>query len=160
MVGKTKINIFKNMTEKELDDELHKKHYDVRYYQRLVAMKIFSEINNQSKVAKLIGRSYDSVHRWAQDCEAYGLEGLRPNFNGGRPPLLNEDDEKRLKELIIANLPMSKTDVKRLISDEFDIEFSLPHVCTILKKLDFNYGKPRPRFYDSPEDKEEIYKKN
>lgn len=30
-------------------------------------------------------------------------------------------------------------DVQQILNDEFDIEFSLPHVCSIVRKLGFDY---------------------
>ena len=45
------------------------------------------------------------------------------------------------------------------LKDDFGIEFSLPHVCNIVRQLGFNYGKPRPKFREAPENGEEILKK-
>ena len=30
-------------------------------------------------------------------------------------------------------------DVQQILNDEFNIEFSLPHVCSIVRKLGFDY---------------------
>ena len=34
---------------------------------------------------------------------------------------------------------LSMVDVQHILNDEFNVEFSLPHVCNIVRKLGFDY---------------------
>ena len=51
MPGKSKINIFNVMSEDELKEEIKKSKDDGRYYERLIAMKLFSKGNSLSDIA-------------------------------------------------------------------------------------------------------------
>ena len=158
-VGKSKINIFNIVDENELKSEIKKSKHDTRYYERLIAMKLFSKGNNLSNIADTLEVSYPTVHSWAKNCEKYGLEGLKPKFGGGRPSILTDEVKKELEERLLAEDNLNMTDVKNILADEMDINFSLTYVCQIVRDLGFNYGKPRPLFKEAPENKEEIFKK-
>ena len=124
MSGKSKINIFNKMSEEDLDKAIKEYNGNYRYYQRLIALNLVS---------------YLSVHRWAKACEESGLSGLMPNFAGGRPPKLTTIMEKKLYKKIDSKKNITMVDVQQILNDEFDIEFSLPHLCSIVRKLGFDY---------------------
>lgn len=139
MSGKSKINIFNKMSENELDTAIKEYNGNYRYYQRLIAMKLVSIGFSFSKVGRVLLVSYLSVHRWAKSCEESGLVGLIPDFNGGRPPRLTKSMEKKLYKKIDDENIISMVDVQRIIKKDFNIEFTLPHVCSIVRKLGFDY---------------------
>ena len=159
MVGKSKINIFNVMDEEELNEEIKKCRGDGRYHERLIAMKLFSKGNKLSDIADTLNLSYPTVHGWAKDCEKYGLDGLKPNFGGGKPSILTNEIKKEIEQRILAEDNMNMTDVKNMLANDMDIHFSLTYVCQIVRDLGFNYAKPRPTFKEAPENKEEIFKK-
>ena len=139
MSGKSKINIFNKMSEKELDKAIKEYKGNYRVYQRLIAMKLISIGFSFSKVGRVLLVSYLSVHRWDKSCEKSGLTGLIPDFCGGRPPKLTTGMEKKLYKEIESKNNISMVDVQQILNDEFNIEFSLPHVCSIVRKLGFDY---------------------
>ena len=139
MSGKSKINIFKNMSEEELDNAIKEYKGNYRCYQRLIAMKLVSMGYSFSKAGRVLLVSYLSVHRWAKACEKSGLIGLMPEFGGGRPPKLTSNMEKKLIKRIESENELSMVDVQHILNDEFNVEFSLPHVCNIVRKLGFDY---------------------
>ena len=47
--------------------------------------------------------------------------------------------EKKLYKKIESKNNISMVDVQQILNDEFNIEFSLPHVCSIVRKLGFDY---------------------
>ena len=47
--------------------------------------------------------------------------------------------EKKLYKEIESKNNISMVDVQQILNDEFNIEFSLPHVCSIVRKLGFDY---------------------
>ena len=159
MAGKSKINIFNVMDEMELKGEIKKSKSNGRYHERLIAMKLFSKGNKLSDIADTLEVSFPTVHSWAKNCEKYGLEGLKPNFGGGRPSILTDELKNELEQRILDGNNLSMTDVQKILSEDMDIHFSLTYVCQIVRNLGFNYGKPRPTFKEAPENKEEIFKK-
>ena len=91
MAGKSTIKVLNKVTKTTLDEEIAKYVAYHRYYQRLIAIRIISEGHSIAEAARIIGKSYQTVHRWAKTCEAEGLEGLKPSFGGGRPSKLTYD---------------------------------------------------------------------
>ena len=159
MAGQSKINIFNVMDENELKEEIKKSKSNGRYHERLIAMKLFSKGNKLSDIADTLEVSFPTVHSWAKNCEKYGLEGLKPNFGGGRPSILTDEIKNELEHRILDGENLSMTDVQNILSEDMGIHFSLTYVCQIVRNLGFNYGKPRPTFKEAPENKEEIFKK-
>ena len=143
MSGKSKINIFKNMSEEELDITIKEYSGNYRYYQRLIAMKLISIGFSFSKVGRILLVSYLSVHRWAKTCETSGLSVLIPDFGGGRPPKLSKNMENKLSKRIEREEKITMVGVQNILKNEYDIEFSLPHVCNIVRKLGFDYIQPK-----------------
>ena len=139
MSGKSKINIFKNMSEEELDIAIKEYSGNYRYYQRLIAMKLISIGYSFSKVGRILLVSYLSVHRWAKACETSGLTGLVPEFGGGRPPKLSKNMENRLSKRIESEEKITMVEVQNILKTEYNTEFTLPHVCNIVRKLGFDY---------------------
>ena len=122
-------------------------------------MKLFSKGNKLSDIADTLEVSFPTVHTWAKNCEKYGLDGLKPNFGGGRPSILTYELKNELEQRILDGENLNMTDVQNILADEMDIHFSLTYVCQIVRDLGFNYGKPRPTFKEAPENNKEILKK-
>ena len=122
-------------------------------------MKLFSKGNKLSDIADTLEVSFPTVHSWAKNCEKYGLDGLKPNFGGGRPSILTDELKNELEQRILDGNNLSRTDVQKILAEDMDIHFSLTYVCQIVRNLGFNYGKPRPTFKEAPENNEEIFKK-
>ena len=161
MPKKSKINIFNKMDPEELDEKLNDMSSSTRYYQRLVAMRLIEKEFNHKDVAEILNVSYRTVNRWAHTCEEEGLEGLKPNFSGGRAskltPEIKYEFQKRLKEESADGITMMQA--KGLLKDEFELDFSLVYVCKIVRDLGFNYGSPRPIFEEAEDNPEETLKK-
>ena len=143
MSGKSKIDIFNIMSEEELNIAIKEYKGNYRYYQRLIAMKLISMDFSFTKVGRVLMVSYLSVHRWAKACEESGLSGLVPDFGGGRPSKMSKSMEKKLSERIDSEEYITMIDVQEILKSEFEIEFSLPHVCNIVRRLGFDYVKPK-----------------
>lgn len=143
MSGKSKIDIFNIMSEEELNIAIKEYNGNYRYYQRLIAMKLISMDFSFTKVGRVLMVSYLSVHRWAKACEESGLSGLVPDFGGGRPSKMSKSMEKKLSERIDSEEYITMIDVQEILKSEFKIEFSLPHVCNIVRRLGFDYVKPK-----------------
>ena len=73
---------------------------------------------------------------------------------------LSEKNKVQFKQILIESENVTMTDAQRILKEKFGIVFSLPHVCNIVRQLGFNYGKPRPKFREAPENGEEILKKH
>lgn len=159
MSGKSKIDVLKNSSKTKLDEEIADYVAYYRYYQRLIAIKIISEGHTIADAAKLLGKSYQTVHRWAKICEYEGLEGLKPSFAGGRPSKLTYDQMIELDKIIEETPNMSMKDVHILVKEKFNVTYSLKQIGKITKKLGYNYAKAYPKFSKTPKDADKQLKK-
>lgn len=159
MSGKSTIKVLKKVNKTTLDEEIAKYVAYHRYYQRLIAIRIISEGHSIAEAARIIGKSYQTVHRWAKTCESEGLEGLKPSFGGGRPSKLTYGQLIELDKIIEETPNMSMKDVHLIVNKKFDVDYSLKQIGKIVKKLGYNYSKAYPKFSKSPEDAEEQLKK-
>ena len=141
MSGKSKIDVFNKMTKTALDEEISNYVAYHRYYQRLIAVKIVSEGNTIIDAANILGKSYQTVHRWIKTCESEGLEGLKPSFGGGRPSKLTYDQLIELDKIIEKTPNMSMKDVHLLVNEKFNVNYSLKQIGKIVKKLGYNYSR-------------------
>ena len=57
------------MSEEELDEALESLDYPIRYYQRLIAMKLISTGHNHKETGEILRVSYRSINRWTKACE-------------------------------------------------------------------------------------------
>ena len=153
----SKINIFNIMDEDELNEELKNSEYSRREYQRLVAMKAISKGIPHNVVAEIVGVSYETVYRWAKACSKDGIDGLMPNFNGGRQSKLTVRQKLEFGNMLyLSDDILSMTEARQLLIDEFDEKYTLSQVSNIIDDLGFEYSAPRPEFMEAPENKEEI----
>ena len=145
------------MDIKELDEELKNAEYSRREYQRLVAMKAISKGIPHNVVAEIVGVSYETVYRWAKACSKDGIDGLMPNFNGGRQSKLTVRQKLEFGNMLyLSDEDLSMTEARQLLINEFKTKYSLTQVSKIIKDLGFVYTSSRPEYMESPENKEEI----
>ena len=149
----SKINIFNVMTEDELDNNLKNPDYSRREYQRLIAMKLMAFGISHTDVAKIIGVSYKTINRWARNCSYDGIDGLMPEFNGGRPSKLSNMQKLEFGNILFLSEGLSMMDARQILIDKFGVEYSLTQVAKITDKLGFNYSTSRPEFIESPKNK-------
>ena len=156
MVKKSKIDIFNVMTEEELENELKNADNSRREYQRIVAMSCIANGISHKTTAIIVGVSYRTINRWAHACSEGGIENLRPEFNGGRPPQLTNYQKLFFANHLYLNQGLSMTEAKEYLNKRFYLDFSLTHVINIVESLGFNYRSHRPEFIEAPENKEEL----
>lgn len=159
MSGKTKINIFKNMSKDELNEQISKYTTPYRIYQRLIAMRLISEGHTLKDTAEILQVTYQTVNRWANKCESEGINGLIPNFGGGKPSYLTNEEKVILDNLIQKTPNMTMKDVHELILKNFNVDYSMKQVGIIVKNLGYNYSKAYPKFSKTPDNAEKILKK-
>ena len=63
MVGKTKIDIFRNMSKSELKEAMHEYVIVQRIYELLYAMNLLVEVFSYDMVAHKMNKSYQTIHR-------------------------------------------------------------------------------------------------
>ena len=72
---------------------------------------------------------------WLERWNENGYDGIIPRFAGGRPSKLTEEEKIELKEILKERDDWKTKEIRKLICDKFNVEYSLKQVGIILKKL-------------------------
>ena len=86
------------------------------------------------------------------------MHGLKPNYGGGRPSKLTEDQKEELKEML-EERDWTTKEVQELIEAEFGVSYSSWQVKRILKSFGMRYAKPYQKDYRKPDNAEDTLKK-
>ena len=72
---------------------------------------------------------------WLERWNENGYDGIIPRFAGGRPSKLTYEEKIELKEILKERDDWKTKEIRKLICDKFNVEYSLKQVGIILKKL-------------------------
>lgn len=156
-MGRSKA-VKRHLSEEELDtaiDEAQKAD-ETRLVRRLCLIKNLYAGDSVTEAANRVGVTQPTASRWTDRWNEHGVDGLRPDFNGGRPPKLTEQQQEQLCEVLEAHQPLTTTHVQRLIEEGFGVSYSQRHISRLLKKLGMRYAIPRPESPDRPDDADEL----
>ena len=108
----------------------------------------------QYEVAEILSVTERALYNWRTRYEENGYEGLKTKPIPGRNTILDEEDMKKLKKLLQMRDYWTSRKVRKLIKNEFDLEFTPRHIPRILRKLGMTYQKSYVNDYRRPEDAE------
>lgn len=108
------------------------------------------------EAADRVGRSESTGDRWAEAWNKGGLADLAPNYGGGRPPKLTDEEQERLIETLQNGQPWKSQEIQHLLKEEFGVEYHPNYLSDFLRSLGLSYSIPRPKRHSRPEDADEI----
>jgi len=155
MPGERRKEMVRHLSEDDLDRLLAESAGE-KLTERLIFIKRLYKGATLEGAADDVGRSSATGTRWARRWNKGGLGLLMPNFGGGRPPKLGEEQQQHLLELLREGQPWRKQEIQHLINEEFGVEFHPVHLTTVLEKLGLPYAIPRTKRPSRPENAEEI----
>lgn len=134
---------------------------------RLQAVILALQGEKASDIARTLGATERSVFSWVSWYNEQGLAGLPDAPRSGRPLRMTPELIDRFRARVEAGaLPqdgvctLRAVDLKRILKDEFEVEYSLNGVYWLLHHLGYSYLMPRPRHRQAkPEAQEEFKKK-
>lgn len=134
---------------------------------RLRAVLLVARGEHVPTVAKALSIGERAVRNWVHGYNDSGVGGLQDGRRGRRCQL-SAEDQTRLKERIRAGpraddavCSLRGSDVRRILKDEFGVEYGLPGVYYLLHhQLGFSYLKPRPIHRKTDPQVQEAFKKN
>lgn len=141
-------------------ERLLKQEKKLKVRDRLRGILLLKKNYKHSEVAEIMGVTERALYNWKRRYNQSGYEGLKTKSIPGRNTILNREDMKKLKELLRMRDYWTSKEVRELIKNEFDIEFTPRHIPRILRKLGMKYQKPYVNDYRRPEDAEDILKKD
>ncbi len=147
------------LSAEELNKEVRNKQVCVEVLRKLLFIQHLYKGATVPQAAQEVGVSKVIGYNWLEKWNKEGIEGLQPNYGGGRPPELSQEDKEELKEILMERDDWTTKEVKHLIEEKFGVDHSQRHVSRLLKELGMKYSKPYQQDYRKPENAKEDLKK-
>ncbi len=152
------IHIDKDLSEEKLLD-LIKTEKDAKILKRLYFIKFRYEGESVQEASKKIGITKRIGYIWQERWNKEGYRGLIPQYAGGRPSKLTDQQKVKLKQMLMEKNSWTSREVRDLIIKEFKVIYTIKQVLVIAKGMGMRFAKPYQRDYRRPVDAENILKK-
>ena len=126
--------VIKHLSEEEIDRKIREQK-DARVLKRLYFIRHLYRGMSVKEAADLIGVTKATGYSYLKRWNSKGYEGLIPEFGGGRPPKLTEENKEKLKEILKEKGPWTTKEVQKLIEKKFGVKYSPYHVRRILRSF-------------------------
>lgn len=147
-------DLIKHVTEDELKN-LIKKEKNKYIFERLLFINQLYRDDSVEVACDRMCISIQSGYDWLKLWNHGGYDGLSPNFGGGRPPDLTDEQKEQLKNKLQTGNWLTQ-EVRALIRKDFNVFYSFRHVSRTLRGFGMNYAKPYPYDYRRPIDAIEL----
>ena len=109
---------------------------EARLVRRLCLVKNCYAGDTLTEAASRVGVSQPTASRWVDAWNDDGVDGLRPDFGGGRPPRLTDDERDRLAAVLERHPSLTVGQVGTLIEEAFGVTYSRRHVARLVERLE------------------------
>lgn len=103
-------------------------------------------------IMQMLDRSKNFVQRWAYAYRDGGVDAIAARSPSGRPAKLTKYQEHQFRQRLLEGpqpedgvCSLRGKDVRRIIEQEFGVQYSLPGVYDLLHRLGFSSLQPRPK---------------
>jgi len=136
--------------------ELIQKEQNKRIHERLLFIYQLYKGKSVYEACDILCIAYQTGYNWLKSWNKNGYKGLIPNFGGGRPPKLTEEQKEELKEILKSKENWLTKEVMGLIKKRFNVSYSPRQVSRILRSFGMHYSKPYPEDYRKPRNAKKI----
>ena len=143
------------------DDELKRrvrKEKDKYVHERLLFIRQLYLGDSVAQACERLCIAEQTGYNWLRLWNEKGYEGLKPEFGGGAPPKLTDEDKDQVREKLKTKDTWMTSEVKALIRRELGVTYSLRHLSRMLREFGMHYAKPCPQDYRRPENGEQFLK--
>jgi putative transposase len=160
MVNMVQKEVNNHLSKKELKDLVKSFKNDCLMYKRFVLIDAVDSGKKVSEICEMLKISEPTGHRWLDIYNEKGPEGLYPKYeNSGRHSKLSDEQKEELFKILENEDYLTVQRAHQIIKDRYGINYTIKHTKTIIKNLDFNYGKPFQIFSQKPKDAKSQLKK-
>jgi putative transposase len=141
-----------NMVQKKVENHLsHKKlkniikslKNDCLMYRKFVLIDAVKGGKKVSEVCEMLKISEPTGHRWLDNYNEKGPEGLYPKYNNsGKRSKLSDEQKVELAKILENEDNLTIQRVHQIIQDRYNVDYTLRHLKNIMNDLEFNYRKP------------------
>jgi len=144
---------------------LARRQRDARLLLRLQIIILARRGSTAPQIAAALSSSRRTVQDWVRRYNTQGIDGLRERRRGGNQRKLTDRQERELMAHLDAQADDPRGglrrghDVRRWITDQFGLPFSLPGAYKLLHRLGYSHLMPRPRHKRADAQAQEAFKK-
>ena len=159
MGRKQEKTIIRHVTLDELNRKIKKEEKSVRVLERLYFIRSIYKGDTIKESCDTVKITEPTGYAWLESWNKKGYDGLLPKFSGGPKPKLGDAERQELKHMLNEKEAWTLREVRALIKDKFDVEYSEMQVWRILTKWNMHHAKPYVLDERRPDDAESILKK-
>ena len=149
------VSVIKHIPSDELKI-LVRKEKNKHVHERLLFIRQLYLGDSVEEASERMCLSVQTGYNWLNEWNRKGYEGLIPEFGGGRPSSLSNNQREKLKRKLKEQGNWLTSQVRAFIRKEFGVTYSLGHVARMLRRIGMYYAKPYPRDYRCPADAEQL----
>jgi len=128
---------------KEIDKMIKKLEIDVRVLERFYFIRFQYKGMSVQEASDYVGVTKATGYNWLKLWNEGGYKALIPQFAGGKPSKLSENQLKELKTMV-QNEQFTTKEIHDLIKEKFGVNYSLSQIRRILKAVeDFVFGQSK-----------------
>jgi transposase len=125
---------------------------DAKQRDRYRAVVLALEGRTAPEIAQTLARSRRFVQLWVYTYRDHGPDAIAPKRQSGCPSKLPGAQQQAFKDRLLAGptetdgvCTLRAKDIRRILQEEFGVEYSLAGVYDLLHRLGFSCLAPRPR---------------
>ncbi len=126
--------------------------------ERLIFIKMRRAGIEMSKAMEVSDISKPTAYEWQEDWNKHGLESIIPNYAGGAPRRLDDEQLEAVKEELRKH-DMTTEEIQAFISERFGVDYTKKQVAVRMRGLGLHFAKPYDHDYRAPDDAESTLKK-
>ncbi|CAD7773849.1 Homeodomain-like domain protein [Candidatus Methanoperedenaceae archaeon GB50] len=151
--------VAKRIPVEELGKRIKRLEKDTGVLKRLYFIGYLYRGMSVEEAAELVRVTEATGYVWLKRWNSRGYEGLIPDFGGGRPSKLTEEQKEELREMLKKKDSWTTKEVQEVIEAEFGVIYSSWQVRRILKSFGMRYAKPYQKDYRRADNAEDTLKK-
>jgi putative transposase len=143
---------------------------EARYFKRYQSLYLYLSGKKCDEVASIVGLSKISVSRINQVYKKEGLAGIPDKPREGRPRRLTQQQETKIRELILNNVPSevgfpaefnwTAGLVAKYIKREYSLDYTIRGITGILDRLGLSYTRPTYVLAKADKEKQALFVKD
>ena len=135
MTNQEQIPVERKITQKELTQKIKDLEKELKVLERLKFINYRYHGKSVDEAAALIGVTKRVGYIWQERWNEEGIEGLKPRYRGGKQSKISPEQLEELKKYLIKNNITNTKEIKQIIEDEYQVNFSEKHVRTLIHKM-------------------------
>jgi transposase len=142
MGRKQEKEIIRHLTLENLNKKIKKEEISVRVLKRLYFIRFLYNGDSIKEACERVDITEPTGYSWLNSWNYQGYTGLIPNFSGGPKPKLRDAEKEELKRLLGEKDTWTLREVRMIIKERFNVEYSEMQVWRILTSWNMHHAKP------------------